>query len=200
MGFNWKNALSIAGMAAGGALGGPLGAVIGGGSGMLGQMFGQGDANEANKDIAKQQMYFQERMSSTAHQREVTDLKAAGLNPILSANAGASTPSGAQAVMQNTMEGFAQSAMEMALIKNNFEKGRADIGLVKSQTDKANMETKVLSKDLPKADLINKGYQIVEPWIDKALEAQKVKRPSPYLENHMKKFNDKHQNIQLTPR
>ena len=49
------------------------------------------------QESADKQMNFQEYMSNTAHQREVSDLVKAGLNPVLSANAGASSPSGASA-------------------------------------------------------------------------------------------------------
>ncbi|WNK13944.1 MAG: DNA pilot protein [Microvirus sp.] len=83
---------------AGGSLFPGIGSIVGGALGGIGSVISGLFAQSS----AKRQMDFQERMSSTAHQREVTDLRAAGLNPILSAShGGASSPGGASAQMPN---------------------------------------------------------------------------------------------------
>ncbi|QCQ84879.1 DNA pilot protein [Blackfly microvirus SF02] len=87
-------------------------------------------ANSQNVDNAREQRTWEMEMSGTAHRREVADLRAAGLNPILSANNGASTPTGATAAPStNSMGAGLATAMDSARMKNELDKGNSQIGL-----------------------------------------------------------------------
>lgn len=137
-----------------------IGSVIGG----VGDYFSGKATNEANAEQAELNRNFQERMSNTAYQRSTSDMRAAGLNPMLAYQQGsASSPQGSTAVMHNPVGGAINTGLAIA-------RQRAEIKNIEAQTMKTVEETPGAKAD-SEGKRFNVDHMLPEQWATARSEA-----------------------------
>lgn len=151
------------------------------------------ETNQQNYDIFQENLQFQERMSNTAYQRSMADMKKAGLNPILAhSQGGASSPGGSSAQMQPaTMQNpdANQSTAIIGAINTALAVNRqvTEIEHIKSQTAKNKSD---VSKDKPKAAVgegINTGIEKLKNTSDR-VNAKVMQKSLEVLNNSASGF------------
>lgn len=150
-------------------------ALITTGGNLFGNLYGSSSAKTTNRAAiaqADKQMAFQERMYRHRHQYEVEDLKAAGLNPILSAGAiGGGSPSGAMASLRDPGEAAAEAIRTTAKATGEFAVNKAMAKRIKAEskdiaagTEVKKMQKIMMELDKPQKELLNMLVKSEKYW------------------------------------
>ena len=140
---------------------------------LLGGLLGAGGdiaTSAMQMEIAQKQMDFQERMSNTAYQRSMKDMREAGLNPILAGKlGGASTPPGAAREVGLDLNRAVMTARQEKKIKEETE-------LVKHNTYESEMRQWLLGEQIVRESYSAKSEKLRAQMLEDQLPKSKLDR------------------------
>lgn len=139
------------------------GMVAGGAVGALGNIVSSG----LNIWEARQNRKWQEKMANTAYQRQVVDMRKAGLNPMLAVTKGGGADTPAGSVGQASVGGEVGQAIGASAKANAFERP-----VMEATLDKISTERRATEQEMENRKALAASTVLVNAAQAKALEAQ----------------------------